>query len=148
MRQVGENATVLQGAIGGNIERPDVLVVRVVDVQNGLVRREGQTIWLLEVGDEQLNLSLGIHPVYAAVILLHFRGGFDTVRRIGEIDGPTGMGHNIVGTVQSLAFVRVGQNLFGAADVGNRNLLLPCSQARSRPARLIVRPLLLPEGSR
>src|SRR3989442_3095455 len=82
----------------------------VVDVQQGFVGREAETIRLLEVVDEQLGIAaFGRDPVNALeaelALALDPEDRHTSVPRVAEVDGPVVRDDHVIRTVQLLALV-------------------------------------------
>src|SRR5262245_40444573 len=61
---VQQDAAVRQGSIRAHIESPDVLALRVVDVQLGFIRREREAVRQHEVIRDELHSAVGSQAVY------------------------------------------------------------------------------------
>ena len=100
---------------------------RIGDVEDRLVGREGEAVGLGEiVGDDADLAALRIDPVDVAAGLLHLGlvalvVAHDPVVRIGEPDRAVRLDHHVVGRIEPLALVGVGDDRdravgFGAGD--------------------------------
>src|SRR5262249_24961769 len=112
-------------AVRSYVERPDVLVRGVVDVEHRLVGREGQAVRQREVVDEQVEAPVGrdpVHPLKRQLLALDRLGpppggprrprrqGTYRVGRIREVDRAVGLHDDVVGAVEPLALKALGQD--------------------------------------
>src|SRR5215472_8595720 len=107
---VGEDAPPDHPACRVQLEHVDVLgPARVGDVEEPLVRGEGEAVRVLEVGD-QAGRSVGHHAIDARVGHLAL-GERHTEPGVGEVDAPVGLAHHVVGAVEQLALVAVHEHV-------------------------------------
>ena len=103
-----------QGAVGLHVKGANVASTAVVDVQDALVGGKGQAVGDDEIPDQQGDgPQVRRDPVNTGVVQLHPGSGRSGV---GEIDAAVGLNHDVVGPVQALALVAVGDH--GDATVG------------------------------
>ena len=99
-----------------DVEHPDVLDPAVGDVQLRLVEREGEPVGPHEVvGDDAAGASDGVEAVDVtaadlALGTMTLVVAVDAVRRIGEPDRAVGSDDDVVGAVEPLALVPVGEH--------------------------------------
>ena len=126
---VQQDPAVGQRAIRTHIKGPDMLVGRIVDVQDRLVGREGQAVRQGEVVHQQVEGPVRCDTVHAIARLLFardgrgppvrrpwhaWRAGLDGVGRVGEVDGAVGLDHDVVGAVEPLALKVLRQHCASA----------------------------------
>ena len=128
-----EHAAVRERAVGVHVVHLDVRPRRVVDVDERLVRREADAVRHLELVlvDHELDVvraAAGRDPEDALpaqlALALDAEPGKAPVPRVGEVDRPVGAHADVVGAVQVLALVVVGEQLARA--------VLPLAPERAR----------------
>src|SRR6516225_4992012 len=108
-RHVGKNAPPHHVASGIELDRVDVLrLAGVGDIERALVRREGQPVRVLELGDEAFG-SVGHDPVDPGMDEF-FVGERDAQTGVGEPDAAVGPADDVVGAVDPLALIAVHQH--------------------------------------
>src|SRR2546425_4456833 len=125
---VQQDPAVGQRAIRTHIKGPDMLVGRIVDVQDRLVGREGQTVRQGKVVHQQVEGPVRCDAVHAIAELLFardgcgppvrrpwhaWRAGLDGVGRVGEVDGAVGLDRVVGGGVEPLALELLSQDRAG-----------------------------------
>src|SRR5262245_32714236 len=122
--EIGEDAVGLLGerAVREQIERADVLAARVVDVEHALVRRERQPAGQHKIVNEQgVGAEPGSEAIYAREGEIPLLGGEGTRPRVGEVDTAVGLDHDVVGTVEPLAFEAVRDHGEAAIELEPRD---------------------------
>jgi hypothetical protein len=82
---------------------------RIGDVEGALVRREGEPVRILEVG-EHGDRAARIDAIDRGIRQLPLRERHPQAR-VGEVDAPVGAAHDVVGPVEALALVAVAEDL-------------------------------------
>src|SRR5438067_852600 len=110
--QLGEESSVRDRAVAGDGEGADVAAGRVVDVEDLLVWRESQAVRALEVVDQEVQAVPWVDPEDAVEReLLPLDAAAQAVRRVGEVDRAVRANDHVVGRVEPLALVRLGDRL-------------------------------------
>ena len=113
-----------EGAVRLHVEAPDVPAHRVVHVELRFIQREAQAVRLLEIRHEQLQLRAFGAPAVDAAEIERERTRYADIlayaaeRRVAEIDRAVGLNDDIVGTVEPLAVITVGEHREGTVVLG------------------------------
>ena len=123
-------------AVGIDVIAPDAAVGRALPLHNVqllLIGREGQAVGIDDVGDDRRQLAVGTNAVDIGRGLLWlgaeaFPLAVDAEQRVGEPDGVVGLNHDVVGRIELLALIAVGQHrqapaLFGAHHTAGDGVL-------------------------
>ena len=121
VEKVGEEPPIADGAVVQRVKHPDVTASRVVDVQQGLVRRKAESIAVDKIVHQQGQATVAqvqfidrlVVHVLLNVLALHPHVA-DSVGRVGEINDPVRLHNDVVGGVELLA-VNVGGQYRGGA---------------------------------
>ena len=105
-----ENAPVGQNAVGCDIVDANVFLRAVIDVELLAVGRKSEPVRLSQVFRQQLDGAFVVESVHALKRDLLLLSSNQVQRRIGEIEGPLRPNNYVIGAVEFLAFVVVGEN--------------------------------------
>ena len=141
---VGELAAVVDHVI--DLDQPVGIAARLHDVEALLVRREADAVRPHEIVGHHRHLAARVDPVdirgqFRLLLVADVVAG-DAVGRIGEPDRAVGMGGDVVGRVEPLAVVAVGDRGDGAVILGAADAARAVLAADQRPARSRQLPLL------
>ena len=133
----GEDPVVAQAVVGGHVKGPDKLMLAHLlllflfqapavpagdgYIQDALVGREGQAVGILGLRGGQRVDAVRADAVHAAEVQLLFVLR-EASARVGEIKGPVGTAHHVIGAVDPLPVKMGGDGLVGAVCLTARHL--------------------------
>src|SRR6202030_3943773 len=90
-----------EGAVGHQVECPDMSAARIIDVEHRFIGRKGEAVGQDKVADQQAyRAEIGGDTVHAGKGQVPLLGGGGTAPRIGEVDAAVGLDHDVVGPVE------------------------------------------------
>src|ERR1700738_1371015 len=101
--QINKDAVGLfrEGAVGQQVECPDMSAARIIDVEHRFIGRKGEAVGQDKVADQEAyRAEIGSDTIDAGKGQVPLLGGGGTAPRVGEVDAAVGLDHDVVGPVE------------------------------------------------